>query len=617
MKKWSSLLGALLLSATLGACGGGGGGDDGGSSAVGGSSSSATSSSAASSASSDSSSSSSSSDSSASSSSNSSTAGSAVTLHMLGDSTMTFYAEDRRPQMGWGEAMQQFFDGNVTVKNWALGGRSSRSFYYEATRWPTILPQINAGDYVIIQFGHNDQKSGSDYAMYGTYAYCSDGSGNGEACSGAADAVNTAVDKAEHSYYQFLKRYVTEVRAKGAHPILMTPIVRNYQEGGDIRADGRHDFSAKTQGSEASPRGNYVQAMKDVATTYSVPLVDLTAETRSIVLGYGASAATSLYIAADSTHPQVLFANLIAKKAAEGMSSLDILKDNMVPVTSLIFSPGSLDWGNRYVGVPQTKSFMAAAFDLAPAAGTVTLSSPDAAFELSFDNSSWSQSLSIDYTNAAFTRTLYVRFTPSEAKNYAGNIAFMLGGSSIGSVALSGAGVAVGSGLDSNARWFTEGSKVSAIVDGLLVAADAAPHGDGLTAGSAKVVSINGQDTSVARYYANNWAARDESRYLEFTVTPTGKFSVESISGWFLASGTGNVKADIEYSADGQSWTKLNSSPDLARDTSASISEYTVTAEVAAGQSFKVRVYPWMVNADGGGRYLAVYDLKIAGKVSN
>lgn len=613
MKKWSSLLGALLLSATLGACGGGGGGDDA-------AASSTSSSASSSSASSVSSSTSSSSDSSASSSSSSSTAGSAVTLHMLGDSTMTFYAEDRRPQMGWGEAMQQFFDSNVTVKNWALGGRSSRSFYYEATRWPAILPQINAGDYVIIQFGHNDQKSGSDYAMYGTYAYCSDGSGNGEACSGAADAVNAAVDKSEHSYYQFLQKYVTEIKAKGAYPILMTPIVRNYQEGGNIRADGRHDFSAKIQGSEASPRGNYVAAMKDVATKHNVPLVDLTEETRKIVLDYGSLAASTLYIAADSTHPQVLFANLIAKKAVEGMSSLNLLKGNMVPVTSLIFSPASLDWGNRYVGVAQTRSLMAAAFDLAPAAGTVTLSSPDAAFELSFDNSSWSQSLSIDYTNAAFTRTLYVRFTPAEAKNYAGNIAFMLGGSSIGSVALSGAGVAVGSGLDSNARWFTEGSKVSAIVDGLLVAADAVPNGDGLTAGPGATVAINGQATGVARYYVNAWSARDETRFIEFAVTPTGKFSVESISGWLMTSGTSNVKADIEYSVNGGAWVKLNTSVDLPRDNaSPARAEYTVTAEVAAGQSFKVRVYPWMVSATGTGtgRYLALYDLKIAGKVSN
>lgn len=539
---------------------------------------------------------------------------------MLGDSTMTVYTEDRRPQMGWGEAMQQFFDSSgVTVKNWALGGRSSRSFYNETTRWPAIAPQINAGDYVIIQFGHNDQKYGADYAAYGTYALCSDATvTDGENCSGSADVVDSSVDRVEHSYYQYLKKYVTEIRARGANPILMTPIVRNYQESGDIRADGQHDFSNKTVGTEGSPRGNYVAAMKAVAAKYSVPLVDLTAETRSIVLNYGTAAASSLYISADSTHPQVLFANLIAKRAIEGMKAQSILSSHMLSATSLITSPSSLDWGNRYLGVPQIKSFMAAAFDLVPAAGTVTLSSPDAAFELSTDQSNWTQSVSIDYTNGAFTKTLYVRFTPSEVKSYSGGIGFLLGSTSLGSVKVSGAGVAAGTGLVSYARWFTAGASLSPVVDGLLTAADAAPHGDGLTAGATATVAINGQDTGVARYYVTSWTAHDATHYLEFVVTPTGKFSVESISAWLMTSGTSNVKADMEYSADnGATWVKLNSTSDLPRDsTGATISEYTVTAEVASGAPFKVRVYPWISTAATGGRYLGIYDLKVSGKVS-
>ncbi|WP_186815401.1 SGNH/GDSL hydrolase family protein [Candidatus Dactylopiibacterium carminicum] len=178
MKKWSRLLSALVLGLSLSACGGGSSDGDSGSSSSSPSSSSASSST---------------------SSSSSTGSQTSLTLHMLGDSTMTTYTEDRRPQMGWGEATQQFFDSSVKVQNWALGGRSSRSFYKEASRWPTILPQIASGDYVIIQFGHNDQKYGSDYAEYGTYAYCSDGSGDGEACTGATDTVDTTVDKSEHS----------------------------------------------------------------------------------------------------------------------------------------------------------------------------------------------------------------------------------------------------------------------------------------------------------------------------------------------------------------------------------------------------------------------------------
>ncbi|KAF7599333.1 MAG: hypothetical protein CGU28_14100 [Candidatus Dactylopiibacterium carminicum] len=75
------------------------------------------------------------------------------------------------------------------------------------------------------------------------------------------------------------------------------------------------------------------------------------------------------------------------------------------------------------------------------------------------------------------------------------------------------------------------------------------------------------------------------------------------------------MKADIEYSLDGQTWTKLNTTSDLSRDTSPVQSEYNVTISVAAGSTLKLRVYPWMNNADNGGRYLAIYGVKIAGKV--
>jgi len=585
MKKITTWLSAALFSAVLIACGGGGDSSD-------------------------------TSNTNNSSSNSSAAAASGVTLHMLGDSTMTVYASDRRPQMGWGEAMQQFFDSNVTVKNWALGGRSSRSFYYEATRWPTIAPQINAGDYVIIQFGHNDQKYGGDYATYGTYAYCSDGSTDGEACTGAADAVDATVDKAEHSYYQFLKKYVAEIRAKGANPILMTPIVRNYQEGGAIRADGRHDWSAKKAGTETNVRGSYPEAMKAVATKYNVPLVDLTTETANIVLSYGASAATDLYISADSTHPQVLFANLIAKKAVEGMKSLDVLKGNMVTVTSLIASPEALSWGNRYVGIASTKTITVSAFDLTPAAGTVVVNSPSSAFELSTDQTTWASSLNIDYSNGAFTKTIYVRFTPAAVQDYSGNITLTLSGSTLGSVAVSGAGVAAGAGMDSFSTWFTAGTALTPVTDGLVTASDVTLSN--LEATAAKTLAVDGQDTSVARYKVNTWNVRDNSKYLEFSVTPAGTFAVDSISAYLTSSGGSTVVADMEYSVDGTTWTKLNAETMTFTKDVMTKKEFGVTASVASGSKIYLRVYPW--NTSGGatitGKSLALYGVKISGKVS-
>jgi lysophospholipase L1-like esterase len=535
---------------------------------------------------------------------------------MLGDSTMTVYTEDRRPQMGWGEAVPKFFDSSVTVNNWALGGRSSRSFYYEATRWPAILPRINAGDYVIIQFAHNDQKFGSDYAQYGTYAFCSDGSNDGEACFGRPDKVDPTVDISEHSYYQWLKKYVQQIRAKGANPILMSPIVRKYFSGTTITATGQHNVGVI--GGEAYARGDYVAAMKAVASKYSVPFVDLTAETKKIVESYGDAAATAnLYIAADSTHPQVLFANLIAKRAVEGMKALDILSSHMVPVTSLIASPGTLAYASRYVNMPTTKNVTLSAFDLAPDSGSVTVTAP-ANFALSLDNVTWSQSVNIAYTNGAFIQPMTVRFTPSQAVNYSGQISFAIGSQVLGtSLGVQGSGISSAGGVASFADWFTAGTSLSPITDGLVTANNASVNG--LLAQTSKVIAVEGQDTTVARYVADS-PVRNNNQYLQFAVSPVnGSFLVDTISAYLTSSGGSTVVADVEYSLnpDFSGSTKLNAAPlTFVKDTFTAKLNYPVVVQVPVGGTLYVRVFPWN-SAGVTGKMLAVYGVKVSGTATS
>ena len=537
-------------------------------------------------------------------------------IHMLGDSTMTMYSADRRPQMGWGEAMPQFFDSTVTVNNWALGGRSSRSFYYEATRWPAILPKINAGDYVIVQFAHNDQKSGSDYATYGTYAFCSDGTMDGEACVGRPDKVDPTVDISEHSYYQWLKKYVQQIRARGANPILMSPIVRKYFSGTTITPTGQHNVGII--GGETYARGNYVAAMKAVAAKYAVPFVDITAETKKIVESYGDAAATAnLYIAADSTHPQVLFANLIAKRAVEGMKNLNILNDHMVPVTSLIASPGTLDYSTRYVGMPTTKNVTLSAFDLEPASGTVTATAP-ANFALSLDNINWSQSVGIPFTNGAFIQPLAVRFTPGESKSYSGNVSFTIGNVPLTTtLAVQGTGISAAGGVASYANWFTAGTSLAPITDGLVTGRNASVNG--LVAQTSKVIAVDGQDTTVARYVADS-PVRNSNQYLQFAVSPAaGTFSVDTISAYLTSSGGSTVAADIEYSLnpDFSGSTKLNPAPlKFVKDTFTARLVYPVVIQVPSGGTLYVRIFPW--NTAGTlGKMLAIYGVKVSGSAKS
>lgn len=526
---------------------------------------------------------------------------------MLGDSTMTEYDESRKPQAGWGEGMPMFFSEETVIYNWARGGRSSRSFYYEPERWPTILPTIEEGDYVIIQFGHNDQKNGGYYDEYGTYAFCSDGTENGEDCT------NT-----EHSYYQFLKQYVLETREKGATPILMTPIVRKYFSGGSITEKGQHNLQDPYSGTEeVYPRGNYPAAMKAVAQAYDVPLVDLTAETKAIVESYGDEAATEhLYIAADSTHPQVLFATLIARAAVEGLKFHGLMQGHIVEATSLVASPDNLDWGNRYVGVPNSKKLTISAFDLEPETGAVDVTAPDG-FLLSdsADSEEWSSSFTIDFTNGDFTSNLYVQFTAESEQAYAGEVRFALEGTELGTVAVSGTGVAVGEGVDSYSSWFTEGSSVTPISDGMVSASDALASN--LEAGNTKTLAVEGQDTSVARYRVEGpeMVARSDDRYLQLAVTAESQtFYVDTISAYLTSSGGSTVQADIEYSLSGDfsNPVKLNSEAlSFTKDTM-TLKEYGVTVPVSAGNTLYVRIFPWN-SAGNTGKYLAIYDFKVTG----
>src|SRR5512133_976881 len=124
-----------------------------------------------------------------------------ITVWLAGDSTMAQKQPDKRPETGWGEALQPCFDSSVVrIANRAMNGRSTRSFLAEG-RWKAIVDSLKAGDYVFIQFGHNDEK-------VGTPNYSS-----------------------PDDYRRNLLRFVDDARSRGGHPVLFTPVVRRRFEG--------------------------------------------------------------------------------------------------------------------------------------------------------------------------------------------------------------------------------------------------------------------------------------------------------------------------------------------------------------------------------------------------
>jgi lysophospholipase L1-like esterase len=147
---------------------------------------------------------------------------------MAGDSTMADKPADL-PEYGWGQALPRFFKDPAMVHNHAVNGRSTKSFIDEG-RWQKIIDELQAGDFVIIQFGHNDEKT--EDPLRGT------------------DPKTTFSDN--------LRRFIREVRAKHAEPILATPVARR-----------KFDDAGKLQPTHKG----YPDALRAVAAAERVPLL--------------------------------------------------------------------------------------------------------------------------------------------------------------------------------------------------------------------------------------------------------------------------------------------------------------------------------------------------------
>jgi lysophospholipase L1-like esterase len=212
-------------------------------------------------------------------------------VYLIGDSTMADKpTPDVNPERGWGQLLPRFFDDRVSVRNYAVNGRSTKSFIDEG-RWATVLGKLAPGDYVFIEFGHNDEKR-EDSTRYA--------------------APRTA-------YRKNLERFVNDARAKQAIPILFTPIVRRKFDARGVLED---------------THGEYPAVVREVARDMHVSLVDLLAMTDTLVRRAGPDDSKRLYIwvapgeskmypdgRQDDTHLSVAGATAVAKGAARALKT--------------------------------------------------------------------------------------------------------------------------------------------------------------------------------------------------------------------------------------------------------------------------------------------------------
>jgi pectinesterase len=234
-----------------------------------------------------------------------------VTVFMIGDSTMANKdTTGGKQERGWGMMLQQYFKSGVVVDNHAVNGRSSKSFIDEG-RWDVVLSKMKPGDYVIIQFGHNDEKPAADrHTDPGT------------------------------TFDANLRRFVLESRARGGIPILCNAVVRrNFYRQVDSSVDDEslrnttYEDEKVNSDTLIDTHGAYLLSPRNVARELGVPFIDANRVTHDLEQGMGIEGSRRLHMwfrpgehpsvpkgRKDNTHYNVYGATVVAGLLAEEIS---------------------------------------------------------------------------------------------------------------------------------------------------------------------------------------------------------------------------------------------------------------------------------------------------------
>lgn len=234
-----------------------------------------------------------------------------ITIFMIGDSTMADKnLTGGNPERGWGQALPGFFTEDVRVDNHAVNGRSSKSFIDEG-RWDKVISQVQKGDYVFIQFGHNDEKP--DVKRHTEPGW---------------------------SFDDNLRRFVNETRAKGGIPVLFNSIVRrNFRNNAEavLEDDAPKAVSAEKHPEEGNvlidTHGKYLDSPRNVAKELGVTFIDMNKITHDLVEGMGPEKSKELFMwvpkntvpmcpkgKEDNTHLNVHGARVVAGLAVDAIA---------------------------------------------------------------------------------------------------------------------------------------------------------------------------------------------------------------------------------------------------------------------------------------------------------
>jgi DNA sulfur modification protein DndE len=173
------------------------------------------------------------------------------TIFLCGDSTMANKAPIDAPETGWGMVFPEYFTEAVRIENHAMNGRSTKSFR-TLGHWKGVIDKVKMGDYVILQFGHNDQKE-SDTTRFAT----------------------------PPQYGENLKKYIEEIKKKGANPILATPVNRR-----------KFDETGKF----IDLHGNYPSVVRTLANELHIPLLDMHTKSQKVLEAHGVEGSKKIFM---------------------------------------------------------------------------------------------------------------------------------------------------------------------------------------------------------------------------------------------------------------------------------------------------------------------------------
>lgn len=554
-------------------------------------------------------------------------------VHTIGDSTMATYDENTTITRGWGQMFQQFFKGDVTVNNRAKNGASSKSFYMEAPYWQSVKKQIQAGDYVLIQFAHNDEKSGGCDGDELKAYYKSIGDDT------KANSTDYRGTTASGTYKEYLRKYVNETRALGATPVLVGAICRKYFSGNTIRRNGRHDlgdnFSLIKDGKyttgnkvgEDDHTYDYPYQMKQVAEEMGVQYLDLTTATKELYESYGDAKANELLFDGNgSTHTSAMGATLIARLAAQLMQKAGILTENINLTSDLSVNPSILDFGQAYKGQTVVRDLQINGFDLTPAEGTVNITASDG-IQVSADGTSFGPSATLSYKGGNMIASVKVSYEFAAAGDINGSITVTSGDKTV-SVPVTGKCIELAAGVATSAYWRLE--KDDACVTEGPVTVQGESYSEmklqKYSAPNANTTWPEGTGFDATRKVQRNiiegetWPAGEidevSTRWIEFAVKPaTGTtFNVNEISMYVCGCGGNGMRCKIYYSKEENFANAVNIADFSGSMKANDMMEVKATPvlELKENETLRVRIYPWY-NGSATGKTICVSDVKIGG----